>query len=100
MVSYLALIMAALFTLINPHVAFGRQFGSDSNKPPEGPANLLSIHPPVKTRQSRAGLRSARPHSMGARFGGKGASFHNAQKSKLAEALFLLFPFPFYVVLH
>ena len=87
-----ALIMGELYGLISPHVGSGRQFGSDSNKPPKGSANLHPIHRPVKAHQSRGRAARARPHSMGA-IAGKGASFHKAQKSKLAEALFFLFPF-------
>lgn len=56
-----------LFRLINPHVAFGRQFGSDSDKPPEGSANLHSIHHPVKTPQSCG--RAGAAHSMGGTLG-------------------------------
>ena len=85
-------IMGELYGLISPHVGSGRQFGSDSNKPPKGSANLHPIHHPVKAHQSRGRAARAQPHSMGA-IAGKGASFHRAQKSKLAEALFFLFPF-------
>lgn len=55
-----------LFRLINPHVAFGRQFGSDSDKPPEGSANLHSIHHPVKTLRAAEG--PARPIQWGGRW--------------------------------
>lgn len=83
--------MGEFFRLINRHVAFGRQLGSDSNKPPEGCANLHCIQHPVKTPQSCGRAKRCSAPFNGGRFAGKRASLHNAQKSKLAEALFFLF---------
>lgn len=85
--------MAKPCGLISPRVASGRQFGSDSNKPPEGSANLHSIHHPVKTHQSRGRAARARPHSMGDPLG-KGPVFTKPKRAnwrKLCSSFALCF---------